>query len=123
MAHNVIISSQQNNTFQCVLAISGNETYAIYLYADGLIQWTTSDVSGVNGLGGDPALAGYNAGDGIISYTIPGSQTDDIIEIASTSNVNVSGVWVFRLDEHDPVLPPCDDISFSKCIKALYTQV
>ena len=91
------------------MAVGGNYTYAIYLYADGLIQWTTGDAdSGVNGLGGNPAIAGYNAGDTVISYSIPGSQTDDIINIASTSNVGEAGKWIFRLDDDDVVLPPCD---------------
>ena len=62
----------------------------------------------MNGLGGNPAIAGYNVGDTIISYSIPGSQTDDIINIASTSNVGEAGKWVFRLDEDDVVLPPRD---------------
>ena len=91
-----------------MLAVSGNQTYAIYLYADGLIQWTTSDVQGgVNGLGGDqPPVAGYSAGDGIrnISFMISGSLTNDIINIASTSNVLVPGMWVFQLHEDDVAL-------------------
>ena len=87
--------------------MAGTETYAIYLYADGMIEWTTGD-GGTNGLGGNPAIVGYNAGDGNISYTVPGSQTADIINIASVSNVDEPGMWVFRLDQDDVVLPPCD---------------
>ena len=95
-----------------MLAVSGDETYVIYLYADGLIQWTTGDDGGgVGGLGGNPALVGYNAGDGIISFTVPGSQTDDIIRIASTSNVDVPGVWVFRVSDD---IPSCDQTLSSK---------
>ena len=91
-----------------MLAVSGSETYAIYLYADGLIQWTTGDVTGINGLGGVPAIVGYNSGDGIISYTVPGSLSTDIINIASISNIGEPGKWVFRLDEDDVVLPRCN---------------
>ena len=102
-----------------MLAVSGDESYAIYLYADGLIQWPESG----------NALAGYNSGneysssgDGydygdelmISSYTIPGSLTEDILAIASTSNIGVAGVWVFQLDEHNPILPACNEDSFSK---------
>ena len=96
----------QTNTFQCVLAVSGSQTYAIYLYALGLIQWTTSDdQGGINGTGGNRLpVAGYNAGDSIVSFMIPGSLTDDIIKIASTSNVLIPGMWVFRLDKDDIVL-------------------
>ena len=103
-----------------MLAVSGNQTYAIYLYADGLIQWTTSDSQGgVNGLGGNwPPVAGYSAGDGIrnTSFMVPGSLTNDIIKIASTSNVHVPGKWVLRLHEDDPALL-CSDNEFCKeCI-------
>ena len=35
-----------------MLATDGMETYAIFLYADGEIQWTTGDADGgTNGLG------------------------------------------------------------------------
>ena len=92
----------QNNTFQCVLARSGNESYAIYLYADGLIQWTASGAQGgENGFGGNAALVGYNAGDEVTSFKVSGSQTDNILNIVSTSNIGVPGVLVFRLDEDD----------------------
>jgi len=69
------------------------------LYADGLIQWTTGDsAGGVNGTGGLAAQAGINAGDGITFVTIPGSGTPAVINIDQTSNVNISGVWVFQVD-------------------------
>ena len=112
----IIYSIFQNNTFQCVLARSGNQSYAIYLYADGLIQWTASRAQGgMNGFGGNAAVVGYNAGNGVISFTVPGSYTDNILNIVSTSNVGVAGKWVFRLDEDDVVLPSCDENSFGKC--------
>jgi hypothetical protein len=42
-------------------------------------------------------VAGINANE--THYTpIQSSGTQNIINIAGTSNVNVSGVWVFRLD-------------------------
>ena len=114
----------QNNTYQCVLAVSGTQTYTIYLYADGLIQWTTGDDGGgIGGLGGAPALVGYNAGDGMISYTLPGSQTDAIIGVASVSNVGVPGMLVFRLDQDDVVFPPCSEYFLGKlfCVYLAYS--
>ena len=72
----------------------------MFLYADGRIQWTTGDDSGgFNGIGGTEALAGINAGDGVNSVTIPGSLTPDIINITQTSNVNIPGVWMFKVGE------------------------
>ena len=93
----------QTNTFQCVMATNGVVSFVIFLYADDGIQWTTGDASGgTNGLGGTPAQAGFNAGDGVRSASVPGSRTADIINITMTSNVeNVLGVWVFQVDEED----------------------
>ena len=68
------------------------------MYAAGRIKWTTGDNSyGYNGLGGTEALAGFNAGDGIRSYTIYGSRTSSIINIASTTNVGIPGTWIFKV--------------------------
>ena len=70
------------------------------MYAYGRIQWTTGDDSGgINGLGGNEALAGINVGDGINSTTIPGSQTPSIINVTQTSNVGIPGVWMFKVGE------------------------
>ena len=78
----------------------GTLSFAIFLYADGGIQWTTGDNSGgAGGRGGTPAVAGVNAGDGIQSATVPGSKTRDIINIAMTSNVEIPGMWVFKVNE------------------------
>ena len=78
----------QTNTFQCVLATTATESFVIFLYADGKIQWA------------DNALAGINAGNinGVSSTIIPGSQTPSIINITQTSNVGVPGLWMFKVD-------------------------
>ena len=86
----------QTNTFQCVLATSEGESFVIFLYEK--IQWTTGISSGGSrGLGGTEALAGINAGNYIYSITIPGSKTPSIINITQTSNVGISGTWMFSL--------------------------
>ena len=87
-----------------MLAVSGNQTFVIYLYADGLIQWTRDG----------EALAGYNVGDGIFSYTIPLSLKEDIRNITSTSNVGRPGMWVFRVDQEDLFNPSCEEICQGK---------
>ena len=72
----------------------------IFLYADKRIQWTTGDSSGgSNGLGGNEAVAGIDAGDGINFITIPGSLTPSIINITQTSNVGIPGIWMFKVNE------------------------
>ena len=69
----------------------------MFLYADGEMQWTTGDASyGIDGLGGNIAVAGINAGDGIRAVTIPDSL---ILNISKTSNVGIPGVWMFKVGE------------------------
>ncbi len=77
-------------------------SFAIFLYADGLIQWTTGDASGGSeGLGGTPAQVGFNAGDRVNFASHEYSQTEDILSIASSSipeGVSEEGVLVYRVD-------------------------
>lgn len=68
------------------------------MYADGRIEWTTGDWSGgSDGLSGTEALAGINAGDQTNHITIPESQTPEIINITSTSNIGIPGTWMFKV--------------------------
>ena len=63
-----------------------------------MIQWTTGDANnGVNGLGGIQAQVGFNAGDAVNYFNVPESRTSAIINITQTSNVNVSGQWIFQV--------------------------
>ena len=90
------------------MATDGVSAYVIFLYADGEIQWTTGDLSGgVNGLGGTPAHVGFNAGDGVRFAAVPDSETPEIINISSTSNIGVPGVWIFRVDQEDVIFGGC----------------
>ena len=76
------------------------ETFAIFLYADGEIQWTTGDADGgTDGLGGNPAQIGFNKGDGTDFGVIPSSGTAKVINVASTSNFGVRGVYVFKISD------------------------
>ncbi|XP_066194959.1 alpha-tectorin-like [Sylvia atricapilla] len=89
-------TSEKGNTFQAVLTTDSKMFYTIFNYWD--IQWTTgaaSDGDAETGLGGTRAHAGFNSGDDTNFYNIPGSQTDAIINITTTSNVKVPGRWVF----------------------------
>lgn len=52
--------------------------------------------------------AGFNSGDDTNFYNIPGSQTEAIINITSTSNVNVPGRWVFQVDDFKVTGVPTD---------------
>ena len=98
----------QLNTFQCILATNGLNSFAIFLYADGLIQWTTGDASGgAGGFGGTPAQVGFNAGDGVRFAIVPESRSSEIVNIDTTSNVGVPGAWIFRLDGVNVTMGGC----------------
>ncbi|KAH0631335.1 hypothetical protein JD844_005624 [Phrynosoma platyrhinos] len=93
--------SKKVNTFQAVLTTNGELSFIILNYAD--IQWTTgtwSNGDAKTGLGGIPAQAGFDNGDKINYYIMPGSRTTDILNITKTSNVNYPGRWVFKVDEY-----------------------
>ena len=82
-----------------MLATDGRRSFAIFLYLDDGIQWTTGDRNGGdNGLGGTEAQIGYDAGDSINYYTVPGSMTPSIVDIETTSNVGTPGMHVFEVD-------------------------
>lgn len=51
---------------------------------------------------------GFNAGDGIRFFNIPGSRTNDILNLPSTSNVARDGQWMFRTDEASIEAGGCD---------------
>ena len=98
----------QTNTFQCVMVTDGANSFVIFLYADNGIQWTTGDASGgSNGFGGTPGHVGFNAGDGIRSATVPASRTEAIVDIETTSNVGILGVWALQVDQ--------DELEFGGC--------
>ena len=67
-----------------MIATDGVISSAFFLYKD--IQW------------GHEAQIGFNAGDGLSSFSFPGALTDDTVNIDEQSNVNRPGVFVFRID-------------------------
>ena len=72
------------------------------------LNWTTGQASGGNsqGLGGTPALAGFDAGNGTDFYTIPGSKTADVLNLVNASNVGEAGVWRFNVSSGEVVVVP-----------------
>lgn len=74
--------------------------------------WATGDASsGTGGCGGTPAQAGFDAGDGVNYVEIPGSRTEAILNLCTTSNVSMPGVWQFSVRGGGVVCPgtgvPC----------------
>lgn len=88
------------NSFQLVLTDRGDVTPGDFdveiRYAQ--CAWTTGDMSGgVMGLGGMPAAAGFDGGNGVDALTLPGSGTASVLDLATTSNVGVPGLWRYRV--------------------------
>lgn len=93
------------NTFQAILVTDGTMSFAMFYYNE--IMWTTGTASrgDCQGLGGVPAKAGFDTGDGTNFYSLPGSCTSDVVGVPDSSNVNQEGKWIFRVDQAN-IVPP-----------------
>ena len=80
----------QVNTLQVVLTTDGERSFTTFLYVD--IRWGEAGI-------------GFNAGDGVRSYTLPGSGSPATIDIEDGSNVGVEGVYAYRVDLPEIVGP------------------
>ena len=92
------------NSFQIVLTVAADgHTFDVELrYAR--CEWTTGDANGgIGGLGGMRAQAGLDAANGIDFLALPGSRTSAVLDLCTTSNVAMPGVW----DLHGLVVPVC----------------
>ena len=85
-----------------MVAFGSNQTYAIYLYADGLMEWVEKEDSREEGSGDAKVVnslgAGYQSQN--TSFYFNDSRT-----VLFSSNVGCPGMWVFRIDEEERVLP------------------
>ena len=86
------VQTAQLNTFQIVLSTDTDRSFVFFLYHN--IQW----VSPSNSNSGPYAQAGFNAGDGITFETLPYSNTEDIVQLVNKSNVNIPGLFAYRVD-------------------------
>jgi hypothetical protein len=89
------INTNINNTFQAVLTTDGNNSFTVFQYDK--IMFTSTSTSPFT-------TVGFNAGDGIRSYSLPHSGTPDLTLLTSESNINTPGVWVFQVDT-DVIVP------------------
>lgn len=62
-------------------------------------EWTTGDASGGSGgFGGTPAQAGFDAGDGVHFFAVPGSLMPDIhTRMCTGTNTGIGGLWRFTI--------------------------
>ncbi|XP_035289969.1 alpha-tectorin isoform X1 [Anguilla anguilla] len=100
------------NTFQCVLISDGFLSFAMFNYGE--ITWSTGTASGgdpLTGLGGTTAQSGFNGGDIGHFFNLPGSRSNDVVNIELTTNVNMPGRWIFRVDTDQ--IDPANGCSFN----------
>lgn len=99
--HNVGYYSNRNdklNNFQLVLQKTANNGSFSAEFLYDRLEWTTGGASGgSNGFGGVPAQAGYDAGDNVNFFTLPGSRTSNVLNLVNSSNVSSAtpGLWRF----------------------------
>jgi hypothetical protein len=87
----------------------GFSSYVIFLYADGLIQWTFGDDT----IGIHPEV-GFNAGNGVDFTRHPDSRTEAIINITNSSipeGRTERGMIVYRVDGSEITQASCVDTS------------
>ncbi|SFU39426.1 nidogen-like domain-containing protein [Nitrosospira multiformis] len=112
--------SSKTNTFQLILRdrndLEGSNTDVEFRYGD--LQWTTGGASGgSNGLGGQPAFAGYTGGALSAPQTLIGSGTSSVLTLDERSNIEKPGHWYFPFREgsapgvtrDNPLLPDVDE--------------
>ncbi|XP_051624933.1 sushi, nidogen and EGF-like domain-containing protein 1 [Manacus candei] len=102
-------ASDKVNTFQAVLASDGVTCFVLLNYGD--LQWTTGIANMGDphtGLGGIPAQAGFNSGDDVHYYNVPGSRTPTVQTLSHRSNLGVPGRWAFRVDHFEATEGPLE---------------
>ena len=68
------------------MTTDGDLSFVFLIYTD--IQWGTG------------SQIGFNAGDGVRSFTLPGALTNLTRDIDTLSNIGVPGVFIYRVDEY-----------------------
>lgn len=85
------------NTFQTVLVLAQEETYVIFLYPRGGLNWIQGD-TGDSGLPDIRAQAGFVSEDHRKTL-LKGSGTDNVRHLTESTNVDQPGVWLYRVGQ------------------------
>lgn len=125
------------NTFQTILISDGVTSFSMFNYGE--ITWSTGTASGgdpLTGLGGttaqvfsrcpndvhrhltsrppshlSPFQSGFNGGDVGHFFNLPGSRSNEVVNIEQTTNVNTPGRWLFRVDTE--LVDPANGCSYN----------
>ncbi len=81
------------DAFQVFLATNGTWSMVVYLYADGMLQWKSTQSSmGINVCSS--------------SWIHPASTTSTLLDgLVNGSNVNIPGMWMFLIQDSKLILP------------------
>jgi hypothetical protein len=109
--HNVGFFPSDNsreNTFQLVILsdeILDQDNLWKVQFRYSRCEWTTGGASGGSGgLGGSPAQAGFDAGNGQIFEILPGSGSGSVLNLCRESNVGLPGFWEFDIYLGNPIV-------------------
>lgn len=92
------------NTFQAIVSTNGKFSFTIYNYQN--LTWAKNPTANIF------AQAGFNAGDGNVSFAMEGSLTQNVILLNNKSNINIPGKWIFRIDENEIADGGCNEGGF-----------
>lgn len=98
--HEVGYFNRQNdqvNTFQLVIGSNGQDSYALFNYADNGVNW----IKGMSksNLVNHPAQMGFSSGSEYRHLKLPYSGTRNGIDVARNSNINIAGQYLFHLGD------------------------
>ena len=71
----------QLNTFQVVIASDGRQSFAMFLYPEGGLNWVRGDGKYAPTLIDAPGQAGFDAGDGARSKLLPNSGRQRVADL------------------------------------------
>ena len=83
-----------------VLATDGTKSFVLFIYGD--VTWGKAGI-------------GFDAGDGVRSYMLPGSLDESTQEVEESSNVGVEGVYMYRVDQKEIINPGGQCVIVGKC--------
>lgn len=85
------------NTFQIVIASDGQDSFICFHYLDDGINWITSSGKDSPFYPDPPAQAGFDSGEDRKYYRLRPSGTKQAKELATLSNINVPGAWIYKI--------------------------
>ena len=94
----------KQNRFQMIIAYDQSTTgQAVVVFNYERLDWTTGTNAGGDpstGLGGNKgmaAMAGWDNADGKTFFSMPGSSTDDVVNLVHGSTHNKRGRWIYKI--------------------------